>query len=314
MSVPVVIDTDPGIDDALALILAARWSRADLRAVSVTYGNTTLDLAARNARIVLARAPAETLVLPGWDRPLTRPLVTAKETHGADGLGDHSAPPPDPVHPSGSALRDALRAAREPVVLVTLGPLTNLALALRLDPDFVRARVVRHVAMGGNIAAAGNSGPHSEFNVWCDPEAAREVFTAGLGTLMVGLDVTRRLVIPAAAVAKLATHPDDDARWFGRLLGFYVRFHQAVEGLHGAVINDPLAVALALEPSWGRAEPTPVGVDLSEGPERGRTTIGDLDAGDPRIMVYRDFDARRVRELLLEHLFGRWLTDADFAP
>lgn len=314
MSVPVVIDTDPGIDDALALILAARWSRADLRAVSVTYGNTTLDLAARNARIVLARAPAETLVLPGWDRPLTRPLVTAKETHGADGLGDHSAPPPDPVHPSGSALRDALRAAREPVVLVTLGPLTNLALALRLDPDFVRARVVRHVAMGGNIAAAGNTGPHSEFNVWCDPEAAREVFTAGLGTEMVGLDVTRRLVIPAAAVAKLATHPDEDARWFGRLLGFYVRFHQAVEGLHGAVINDPLAVALALEPSWGRAEPTPVGVDLSEGPERGRTTIGDLDAGDPRIMVYRDFDARRVRELLLEHLFGRWLTDADFAP
>lgn len=314
MSVPVVIDTDPGIDDALALILAARWSRADLRAVSVTYGNTTLDLAARNARIVLARAPAETLVLPGWDRPLTRPLVTARETHGVDGLGDHTAPPPDPVHPSGSALRDALRAAREPVVLVTLGPLTNLALALRLDPDFVRARVVRHVAMGGNIAAAGNSGPHSEFNVWCDPEAAREVFTAGLGTEMVGLDVTRRLVIPAAAVAKLATHPDEDARWFGRLLGFYVRFHQAVEGLHGAVINDPLAVALALEPSWGRAEPTPVGVDLSEGPERGRTTIGDLDAGDPRIMVYRDFDARRVRELLLEHLFGRWLTDADFAP
>ncbi|MDO8665709.1 MAG: nucleoside hydrolase, partial [Gemmatimonadales bacterium] len=243
MSVPVVLDTDPGIDDALALILTARWGRANLCAVSVTYGNTTLDLAARNARIVLARAPAETLVLPGWDRPLTRPLVTAKETHGADGLGDHSAPPPDPVHPSGSALRDALRAAREPVVLVTLGPLTNLALALRLDADFVRARVVRHVAMGGNIAAAGNTGPHSEFNVWCDPEAAREVFASGLGTEMVGLDVTRRLVIPAAAVAKLATHPDEDARWFGRLLGFYVRFHEAVEGLHGAVINDPLAVA-----------------------------------------------------------------------
>ncbi|MDO8665489.1 MAG: hypothetical protein Q7J79_02680, partial [Gemmatimonadales bacterium] len=73
-------------------------------------------------------------------------------------------------------------------------------------------------------------------------------------------------------------------------------------------------VALALEPSWGRAEPIPVGVDLSEGPERGRTTVGDLDAGDPRIMVYRDFDVRRVHELLLEHLFGRWLTDADFAP
>lgn len=312
MTVPIVIDTDPGIDDALALILAARWSRASLRAVSVTYGNTTLDLAARNARLVLARAPAEPLVLPGWDRPLTRPLITAKETHGAEGIGDHTGPPPDPVYPSGSALRDALRAAREPVVLVTLGPLTNLALALRLDADFVRSRVIRHVAMGGNIAAAGNTGPFSEFNVWCDPEAACEVFAAGLGTELVGLDVTRRLVIPADAVAKLATHEHEEARWLGRLLGFYVRFHEEVEGLRGAVINDPLAVALALEPSWGRSEAVPVAVDLADGPERGRTTIGNVDAGDPRVSVYRDFEVRRVHELLLEYLFGRWLTDADF--
>lgn len=314
MTLPIVIDTDPGIDDALALILAARWGRASLRAVSVTYGNTTLDTAARNARVVLARAPAEVLVLPGWDRPLFRPLVTAKETHGECGLGDHALPPPDPVHPSGSALRDALRAAREPVVLVTLGPLTNLALALRLDADLVRSRVIRHVAMGGNIAAAGNTGPHSEFNVWCDPEAAREVFAAGLGTELVGLDVTRRLVIPAAAVAKLATHPDEEASWFGSLLGFYVRFHREAEGLQGAVINDPLALALAVEPAWGRAEPVPVSVDLSDGPERGRTTIGDLDAGDPRVRVYRDFDVADVHHLLLDRLFGRWLTAADFAP
>ncbi len=312
MSTPVVIDTDPGIDDALALILAARWPKASLRAVSVTYGNTTLDSAARNARLVLARAPSEVLVLPGWDRPLTRPLITAKETHGSEGLGDHDLPPPDPVHPSGSALKDALRAAREPAVLITLGPLTNLALALRLDADFVRARVIRHVAMGGNIAAAGNTGPHSEFNVWCDPEAAREVFAAGLGTELVGLDVTRRLVIPAAAVARLATHPDEDARWLGRLLGFYVRFHEEAEGLRGAVINDPLAIALALEPAWGRAEPVPVAVDLSDGPERGRTVIGDL-GGDPTVLVYRDFEVSRVHDLLLEHLFGRWLTAADFA-
>ena len=313
MTVPIVIDTDPGIDDALALILAARWGRVSLRAVSVTYGNTTLDIAARNARLLLARVPAEPLVLPGWDRPLLRPLVTAKETHGECGLGDHSLPPPDPVYPSGSALRDALRAAREPVVLVTLGPLTNLALALRLDAGLVRSRVIRHVAMGGNIAAAGNTGPHSEFNVWCDPEAAREVFAAGLGTELVGLDVTRRLVIPASAVAILATHPDEEARWFGSLLGFYVRFHREAEGLHGAVINDPLALALAVEPAWGRAEPVPVAVDLSDGPERGRTTVGDLGAGDARVQVYRDFDLRRVHELLLDHLFGHWLTAAEFA-
>jgi inosine-uridine nucleoside N-ribohydrolase len=216
------------------------------------------------------------------------------------------------VHPSGSALRDALRAAGEPVTLVTLGPLTNLAMALRLEPGLVRSTVTRHVAMGGNIEAPGNTGPHSEFNVWCDPEAADEVLRARLGTELVGLDVTRQLVIPETAVQALAAHPDPEARWFGQLLAFYVRFHRSQEGLAGAVINDPLAVALAVEPSWGRADSVPIRVDLSDGPLRGRTTIGSRDAGDPVTGVYRQFDLPSVRGILLEHLFGRWLTLADF--
>ena len=148
---PVVIDTDPGIDDALALLLAARWERCRLLAVTTSYGNTTLDRATRNARLVLARTTARPLVLQGWDRPLERALVTAKETHGNEGLGDHAADTPAPVHPSSSALRDALRAAGGPVTLITLGPLTNLALALRLEPELVSARVRRHVMMGGNL-------------------------------------------------------------------------------------------------------------------------------------------------------------------
>ena len=311
--IPVVIDTDPGIDDALALLLAVRWERCRLLAVTTSYGNTTLDLATRNAKLVLARAGAGPLVLLGWDRPLERALVTAKETHGTEGLGDHTAPPPEPVYPSGSALRDALRAAREPVTLITLGPLTNLALALRLDAGFVKAQVRRHVMMGGNLKAAGNTGPHSEFNVWCDPEAAEAVFAADLGTEMVGLDVTRQLVIPAEAVHRLATHADPDAQWFGRLLGFYVRFHQEYEGFPGAVINDPLAVALAVAPEFGAADPFPVRVDRSEGPLRGRTAVGDRDAGDPVLRVFRRFDREAVHQLLLDHLFGRWLSPADFA-
>lgn len=308
--VPLVIDTDPGIDDSLALLLAARAPQARLLAVSVSYGNTTLDLATRNARLVLARAPADLPLFPGCDRPLRRPLVTAKQTHGQEGIGDHTAPPPGAVEPSAGALKEALRAAGEPVTLVTLGPLTNLATALRPDGGFVRSRVVRHVAMGGNLEAAGNTGPHSEFNIWCDPEAAEAVFRAGLKTELVGLDVTRQLVIPAAAVAKLARHADGDARWLGRLLGFYVRFHQTYERLAGAVINDPLAVALALEPSWGRAQEIPLSVDRSDGSLRGRTAVGG--AGAPRVRVYRSFEVERVHEFLLAHLFGRWLTAADF--
>jgi purine nucleosidase len=308
-----LIDTDPGIDDALALLLAARASAARLGAVTVTYGNTTLDRAVRNARIVLGRVPSEAPVLPGWDRPLRRPLITAKETHGPEGLGDHDdIAPPDVPQPSAHALLDALAGAAGPVTLITLGPLTNLALALRGDAALVRRRVARHVMMGGNIAEAGNTGPFSEFNVWCDPEAADEVLRAGIGTEMVGLDVTRRLVLPAAAVAKLARHADPDARWLGRLLGFYVRFHEECEGLHGAVINDPLAVALALEPAWGRAEHHRLAVDLGDGEHRGRTAPGGT--GDPAVSVYREVDIGRVHDLLLAYLFGRWLTKADFEP
>ena len=311
-SVPVVIDTDPGIDDALALLLAARWPRCDLRVVTTTYGNNTLDVTTRNARYVLARAGCRATLLQGADRPLRRELLTAKDTHGDSGLGDHPLPPAPPVAPSPTALRDALQAAREPVTLVTIGPLTNLALALRADAAFVKSRVARHVAMGGNIEAPGNTGPHSEFNVWCDPEAADLVLRAGLGTELVGLDVTRQLVMSGPTVQKLANHADEEARWFGRLLGFYVRFHQDAEGLHGAVINDPLAVALALEPSWGEAPAIPVRVNLGEGPLRGRTEVGS-EANDPPVRVFRRFDKRHVHDLLLEHLFGRWLTRQDFA-
>jgi inosine-uridine nucleoside N-ribohydrolase len=308
-----VIDTDPGIDDALALLLAARASAARLGAVTVTYGNTTLERAARNARVVLDRAPSDAPVLTGWDRPLLRSLIVAKETHGAEGLGDHDdLPPPGTPTPSARALLDALARTEGAVTLITLGPLTNLALALREDTAFVRQRVVRHVMMGGNVAEAGNTGPFSEFNVWCDPEAADEVLRAGLGTEMVGLDVTRRLVLPAAAVAKLARHTDPGARWLGRLLGFYVRFHEEHEGLHGAVINDPLAVALALAPAWGRVERHVLAVDLADGDDRGRTAPGG--PGDPVVSVYREVDVGPVHDLLLEHLFGQWLTKADFQP
>jgi len=312
VTLPLVIDTDPGIDDSLALILAVRARAARLLAISASYGNATLDTTTRNARLVLRRAGATAPVFPGADRPLVRPLITAKETHGGDGLGDHRLPPAESVTPTSTAILDALRAAGGPVTLVTLGPLTNLALALRNDPAFLRSRVTRHVAMGGNIAAAGNSGGLAEFNVWCDPEAAAEVFAARLGTELVGLDVTRRLVVPAAAVHKLASHADEEARWLGSLLGFYVRFHQEYEGLPGAIINDPLAVALALEPAWGSADTVPLTVSLAEQTGRGETLVGT--AGDPPVRVYRDFEVGAVHNLLLECLFGRWLTKADFQP
>jgi purine nucleosidase len=315
VSTPVIIDTDPGIDDALALLLAARWPRCRLAAVTVVYGNTTLDYGFRNAQLIMERAGRlDVRVLPGAARPLNRELVTARETHGPEGLGDHRIGEPPRAASGSGALLDALRAVGEPVTLVTLGPLTNLAHALLLDPVLARSRIARHVAMGGTLEARGTMGPHSEFNFWCDPEAALAVLSAGLGTTLVGMDVTRQLAMSAGAVAKLAAHEDAEAAWLGRLLGFYVRFHEEYEGLKAAVINDPLALALALEPSWAVSEPLHLGVDLSETDQRGRIAPLGPEAGGCPASIVRRFDRGAVHSLLHEHLFGRWLTPADFAP
>jgi len=142
---PIVIDTDPGIDDALALLLAARWPKCDLRVVTATYGNHTLDTTTRNARHVLERAGGGTLVLQGADRPLTRDLITAKETHGDSGLGDHALSAAPHLAPSPSALRDALVAARDPVTLVTLGPLKTLGRFAQRTSD-IAPSTVRQIA------------------------------------------------------------------------------------------------------------------------------------------------------------------------
>ena len=262
---------------------------------------------------MLQQAAASVPVIAGAEGPLQRALVTARETHGEEGLGDHGVDPAAAVQPSARALCDALAMAGGPVVLVTLGPLTNLALALQADRTLVTSSVIRHVAMAGNIEAAGNTGPFSEFNMWCDPEAAAIVLDAGLGTELVGLDVTRQLVIPAAAVARLATHAEESARWLGRLLGFYVRFHEEAEGLAGAVINDPLAVALAVEPDIGTTETYRLAMDVSEGPDRGRTRIA-TGPGGAVARAYRSFDHGRVHQLLTDHVFGPWLSPGDFRP
>ena len=310
--IPVVIDTDPGIDDTLALTLAARWPACRLVAVTTTYGNNELGKVTRNARLVLDRAGSAVPVTAGADKPLKRKLVIAGETHGPAGLGDHDPGPAPEVRPSSRSLVDVLAGQAEPVTLVTLGPLTNLAHALRADADLVRAKVRKHVAMGGNLHARGNTALHSEFNVWCDPDATAEAFAGGLKSEMVGLDVTQQLVISGEAVEKLATHHDPEARWFGVLLRFYVRFHREHEGFKGAVIHDPLAVVLAVEPGLGTGSLLPLRVDLSDGGQRGRTVVGE--PGDPKVLVYQRFDREKVYDLLRRQLFSRWLTPAEFAP
>lgn len=268
---PVIIDSDPGIDDCLALLLALASPELRLLAVTTAYGNTTLANATRNAAEILRRGGSALAPEPGADRPLARPLVTAAETHGASGLGWAALPPAAEVRPRPDALLRALQRAPEPVVLVTLGPLTNLAAALDAAPALVRSRVARHLAMAGNLAAAGNTTATSEFNAWCDPEAAARVHAAGLGTEWVGLDVTRKMVLTAHEVESLGG--TGRRGWLRDALRQYVAFHREYERLDGCVVNDPLLVVELVRPGTLTLTEVPMEVVLTDGDERGRTAV-----------------------------------------
>ena len=269
---PIVIDTDPGIDDVVTLALAGRSPELDVVAVTTTYGNARLEVTTRNARLALEMVGRSDIpILPGADRPLVRSLVTAPETHGESGVGYATVTAASAVTPQPTALVTVLRDAPKPLTLVTIGPLTNLAHALETDADLVRRRILRHVGMFGNISERGNTNRWADFNTWSDPEAADRVLRARLPTVMVGLDVTRQMTLSRAEVAHLAESDDELTRWLGDALRFYVEFHNRQERLDGCVVNDVLTIGELVRPGLLILEERRLVVDLDEGDHRGHT-------------------------------------------
>jgi len=278
--IPTVIDTDPGIDDALALLLAWGSPELDVLALTVVAGNGPLADTARNAaRLVAVRRPARLpQIVLGAAAPLRRALVTATpDEHGGDGLGDAVDWPPvtgPPASPSAAETLVALaRAHAERLTLIALGPLTNLALALRLDADALR-RIGRVVMMGGAVDVPGNTATDAEFNIYVDPEAAREVFDAGLRVDLVPLDATRQRGPLAARIEAFTEHSF-------RLWGY----------MH---LHDPLAVGLAVDESLARWQPARIAVG-----EGGQTRRA---AGAPNCRVAQVIDADRFLALFFDRL------------
>ena len=187
MSLPCILDCDPGHDDAVALLLAAASPAIDLRAVTTVAGNGTLDKVTRNALAVCTLAGIRDVpIAAGADRPLQRPLQTAAHVHGESALDGPALPEPDvPLDPrrADRLIADVLRAAEEPVTLIPTGPLTNIATLLDREPDLVRERVREILLMGGSTGR-GNQTPHAEFNIYVDPEAAHRVFAAPVPVTM----------------------------------------------------------------------------------------------------------------------------------
>ena len=308
---PVIIDTDPGIDDMLALFLALASPELDVRGISVSYGNTVVENAFRNAVVILRRAGKRTTLGMGARRPLKRPLTVAAETHGESGVGYAEVPPAGVILDFVKSLDRMLAEQPEPVTLVTLGPVTSLALALRRDAELVRAKVKRHVAMIGNVAAKGNTTRYSEFNAWCDPEALDQVLRAGLPTEMVGLDVTRQMVLAPNEITRLGHSGTSHAHWIEHALRFYVEFHKQQEGLDGCVVNDVVPIAALVKPGVLTFEERQLTVDLEDGEHRGHTRL-DPKAG-ARVLVATQVDVPKVRSMLSERVF-RWATHAPTEP
>jgi inosine-uridine nucleoside N-ribohydrolase len=295
--IPIIIDSDPGIDDCLALLLALHSPELDVRAISISYGNTVVEHAYRNA-VEIIRKVKHAVRVPlgiGARRPLKRQLQVADDTHGPSGLGYAEVPPAGVILDYVRPLERLLEAQPEPVTLVTLGPVTSLALVLRANPGLVRDKVARHVAMIGNIEAPGNTTRFSEFNAWCDPEALATVLAAEIPTEMIGLDVTRKVIMKGSEVERLAQH----SPWLHDALRFYVEFHKRQEGLDGAVINDVLAIAYLLQPGVLTFSDLRLSVGLDDGQSRGRTKI------DPKgsfVRVAMDVHPPPVRRMLFERV------------
>ncbi len=298
MPQPIIIDTDPGIDDCLAILLALNSPELDVRGISISYGNTVVENAYRNAVEILRKVkhPVRVTLGIGARRPLKRQLQVADDTHGPSGLGYADVPPAGVILDYVRPLERLLEAQPEPVTLVTLGPVTSLAVVLRANPALVREKVARHVAMIGNIEAPGNTTRFSEFNAWCDPEALATVLAAEIPTEMIGLDVTRKIVIKGNEVERLA----QQSPWLHDALRFYVEFHKKEEGLDGAVINDVLAIAYLIQPDVLTFSDLRLTVGLDDGNTRGRTK---LDAKGSFTRVAMEVHPAPVRRMLFERVF-----------
>lgn len=303
----IILDCDPGHDDAIALLLALASPEVRLLGVTTVAGNQTLEKTTGNAIRVLDQAGRTDIpVATGAERPLVRELRVAAEVHGESGLDGPALPPPSRDPSSAHAvdwIASTVHVHPGPVTLVATGPLTNIALLLACHPELT-AKLDRIVVMGG-ACGQGNVTPAAEFNIWVDPEAASRVFQAGTQLTMVGLDVTHQALMRAEHAERLA-RGGRAARLVAELYAFFSRFHERHYGWHGAPIHDALAMAHVIDGTLLATLHRGVLIDTGPEPSRGRTHVdlGGRSGWEPNCHVAVGIDSDRFLELLLTRLLA----------
>ena len=308
MTRKIIIDTDPGQDDAVAILLALASPELDVLAITTVAGNVPLALTTRNARIVCELAGRPDLpVYAGCDSPLARSLVTAENVHGKTGLDGPTLPDPKmPVQDAHAVdfIVETLR--QEPVgsvALCPLGPLTNIAMALTRAPE-IASRVAQIVLMGGAYFEVGNTTPAAEFNIYVDPEAADIVFKSGIDIVVMPLDVTHKALTTRARVDAFRALGTPVGRAVAELTDFFERFDKEKYGSEGAPLHDPCVIAYLLDPTLFSGRYVNVEIETGSTLTRGMTVADWWGVTDrpANALFIGDVDADGFYGLLTERL------------
>jgi inosine-uridine nucleoside N-ribohydrolase len=307
----IIIDTDPGVDDAMAIFFALRSPELELVGLTTIFGNVHTSLATTNAlRLLEIAGRSDIPVAGGADNPLAGPFGgPVPFVHGDDGQGNSHLPPPTtrPIpEKAAEFIVEQVMGAPGEITLVPIGPLTNIALALRLEPR-IAGNVKEVVLMGGNALCPGNATPTAEANIHNDPEAADVVFGAGWPVTMVGLDVTHRVNMTPDHLERYARASNPLAQHIARIVPFYQGYFESSYHMQGIYVHDSSAIAYLIDPSLFKVKQWPICVETM-GISRGKTWPGIAERpiapwdGRPPVTVCVEVDADRLLALELGRL------------
>lgn len=307
MAEKVIFDTDPGIDDALALLLLAASPEIDLLAITVTHGNTSQEKCLRNAlQLVELAGISKVPIARGASEPLVKELSVAEETHGDGGLG-YAVLPPSNTKPHSDLAHDLIinEIDRNPheITLLCVGPMTNIALALLKRPS-IAPKVKRIISMGGAIHYPGNATPQSEYNVFCDPEAFDIVMRSGIDFTLVPLDVTYQCIFTTSHLARINQARSEVKNFISDSTRFYMEFHASHQDIQGCAINDPLAAALLIDPSLVTNREYFLEIEL-QSPSSKAKTIADYYGAlkkSPNAKVAMEVDVEKFMDLFISRM------------
>ena len=303
----ILIDADPGIDDSCAILLALASPEISLEGISIVHGNCSLEQGTINGLSVLELGNARQIPLSkGCEIPLVQPSLLAPETHGNTGLGYAKLPGPQSKPIARHAcdfLIERILASPGEITLVAIGPLTNIALAVRQEPRLVHS-IRELIIMGGAMRHEGNTTALAEFNTYVDPHAAHIVYHSGMPITLVPLDVTYQCILTIQDVERLQKIDSPISTFIKDTTRFYMEYHDDYQGIEGCVINDPLALALTFAPELCDYQELPVDVDISGGVSMGKTFADFYNYGKKpaNMRVALGVRARDFMELFLERM------------